>query len=205
MVLLLFAGLFLSLIGSLPPGFISLLIAQTSIQRGIKPALWAAAGAASVETVQAWLASIAAVWVLAHPAVQTWFQYAALLVFLSVGTYLMFFAPPPKPRTEVVTQVSPWQQFGKGMLVSIFNMMAMPYWFAYCGWLKMSGWWPESPYSVVFFSVGVGLGTLSALALYAWAAQRVIERSAEIARSINRIIAVIFYLLACKILVNLYW
>ena len=69
----------------------------------------------------------------------------------------------------------------------------------------MSGWWPESPYSVVFFSIGVGLGTLSALALYAWAAQRVIERSAEIARSINRIIAVIFYLLACKILVNLFW
>jgi threonine/homoserine/homoserine lactone efflux protein len=83
-------------------------------------------------------------------------------------------------------------------------MMALPYWFAYCGWLKVSGWWPESPFSVFFFSVGVGIGTFSALALYAWAAQRVVERSAEIARYINRIIALIFFLLACKIIVNLY-
>lgn len=203
-MILLLAGLVLSLIGSLPPGFISLLVAQTSITKGLKAALWAASGAAVVETGQAWLAGTIAVWLLAHPEVEQWFQWGALLVFLPAGTYLLFFAREVQVKKEHSMPQSVWRHLGRGALISLFNMMALPYWFAYCGWLKVNGWWPERPFSIVFFSLGVGLGTLLALGLYAWAAQLAIQRSAQIGRYMNRFIGLVFYALACKVLMNLF-
>lgn len=203
-MILFFAGFILSLIGSLPPGFISLLVAQTSISKGPKPALWAASGAATVETGQAWLASTLAVWLLAHPEVEKWFQWGALAVFLSVGTYLLFFAPPVQVKKEHDMPQSPWRHLGRGALISLFNMMALPYWFAYCGWLKVNGWWADYPLSVLVFAVGVGAGTFGALALYTWAAQLAIQRAAQIGKYINRFIGVIFYVLAGKVLMNLF-
>lgn len=203
-MILLLAGLILSLIGSLPPGFISLLVAHTSISKGPKAALWAASGASIVETVQAWLATVIATWLLANPKVEQGFQWAALAVFLSVGTYLIFRAPDLKMKKEHYMPQSPWRQLGRGALISLFNMMALPYWFAYCGWLNVNGWWPDSPFSVVFFSLGVGLGTFSALAMYTWAAQLAIDRAAQIGQYMNRFIGIVFYVLACEILVNLF-
>jgi threonine/homoserine/homoserine lactone efflux protein len=99
--------------------------------------------------------------------------------------------------------VSAWRQVGRGALVSLFNLLALPYWFAYCGWLKVNGWWPENIFSILFFSIGVGTGTLMALALYAWAAQTMVRRSSQISLYANRIIGVTFLLLAGKVLVNL--
>jgi threonine/homoserine/homoserine lactone efflux protein len=203
MILLLW-GLLLSLIGSLPPGLISLLVAYTAIQKGLKAALWAALGAGIVEFGQAWLASSVAMWLLAHPLVEQWFQWGALFVFLGAGCYLLIWATPPRPQQTNVSQVSAWRQLGRGALVSLFNLLALPYWFAYCGWLKLNGWWPDNHFSVVFFSTGVGIGTLMALSLYAWAAQTMVDRSSQISLYANRAIGIIFLLLACKIMVNLY-
>ncbi len=202
-MILLLAGLLLSLIGSLPPGLISLLVAYTSIQKGLRAALWAALGACIVEFWQAWLASAVAMWLLAHSMVEKWFQWGALLVFLAGGIYLLTRQAAAKPAQTAVSQVSAWRQMGRGALVSLFNLLALPYWFAYCGWLKVNGWWPEHSFSVLFFSTGVGIGTLLALSLYAWAAQKMVDRSDQISRYANTVIGIIFLLLACKIFVNL--
>lgn len=203
MILLLF-GLLLSLIGSLPPGLISLLVAYTSIQKGLKAALWAAFGASMVEFWQAWLASAIATWLIAHPMVENWFQWGALLVFLAGGVYLLTRTIAANPPQTALPQVSAWRQMGRGALVSLFNLLALPYWFAYCGWLKVNGWWVESAYSILFFSTGVGIGTLIVLSFYAWAAQTMVNRSDQIGLYANRFIGVIFLLLAGKILVNLF-
>ena len=202
-MILLLSGLILSLIGSLPPGLISLLVAYTSIQKGLQAALWAALGASIVEFWQAWLASAVAMWLLGHPMVEKWFQWGALLVFLAGGIYLLTRKSAAKPPQTAVSQVSARRQMGRGALVSLFNLLALPYWFAYCGWLKVNGWWPENSFSVLFFSTGVGIGTLLCLSLYAWSAQKMVDRSDQISRYANKAIGIIFLLLACKVLVNL--
>ena len=200
---LILAGLLLSLIGSLPPGLISLLVARVAIQKGQKAALWVAVGASIVEFWQAWFASTAALWLLAHPMIEYWFQWGALVVFGTIGIYLLGWAPRPKPLDTGVMQVSALQHIGQGALVSLFNLLALPYWFAYCGWLKLNGWWAEGTFSTCLFSTGVGLGTMLALSLYAWAGQKMMERSDSIGRSANRLIGILFLLLAAKILLKM--
>ncbi|HRI58585.1 MAG TPA: LysE family transporter [Saprospiraceae bacterium] len=202
-MVLLAAGFGLSLFGSLPPGLISLSVAQTAIQRGMVAALLLAAGAAGAEFFQAWAAVALTDWFLSHPAVERWFQWAAIPVFFTLAVYLLFWSKPHQSRA-LVAEVSPSKQVGKGILLSAFNLLAIPYWFVYCGSLRVSGWWEDVTLgSTLLFSAGVTLGTMAALGLYAWLGQLILQHSASMARHADRFVGLIFLGLGIKLLLGL--
>lgn len=198
-MILFFAGFSLSLFGSLPPGLISLSVAQTSIYRGMLAAMRVAAGAASAEFFQAWAAVALSDWFLRHPAATLGFQWASLPVFLILGTYLFFFARSSPASTQAVS-APPAGQFAKGIFISTFNLLAVPYWFVYCGWLRVEGWWQEGLVYTLIFAAGVSIGTLAALWLYAWLGQKIVQRSARVAMYANRCIGVLFWAFGLKTL-----
>lgn len=202
-MLLLSAGIVLSLLGSLPPGLISLSVAQTAIHRGLLAALLLAAGAAGAEFFQAWAAVWLTDWFMANRAVEQVFQWASVPVFLMLGVYFVFFAKAPETQGRAV-EVSLARQVGKGVLLSVFNLLAVPYWFVYVGSLRVSGWWKEAGLaSTLIFSAGVTLGTLAALGLYAWLGKIVVERSDVAARHANRVVGLMFLALGLKLLFDL--
>ena len=82
--------------------------------------------------------------------------------------------------------------FAQGLLLSLFNLLAIPYWLAYCAGLRTTDWWREGWVSTSLFSAGVMVGTFAALALYAWAAHRAVQRSEAVARYANRVVGAIF-------------
>jgi threonine/homoserine/homoserine lactone efflux protein len=197
------AGFGLSLFGSLPPGLISLSVSQTAIRRGMAAALLLAAGAAGAEFFQAWAAVALTDWFLSHPSVERWFQWAAVPVFLVLAVYLIFFSKPHVSRA-FVAEVSPLKQVGRGVLLSTFNLLAIPYWFAYCGSLRVSGWWSETGLgATLVFSAGVTVGTMAALALYAWLGRIILNHSESMARHADRFVGVIFLGLGLKLLLGL--
>ncbi|MFN0175297.1 MAG: LysE family translocator [Saprospiraceae bacterium] len=193
------AGFVLSLIGSLPPGLISLTVSQTSISRGLTAAMVVASGAAFAEFFQAWAAVLFTDWFLGHPAAERGFQWAAVPVFGLVGLHLVFFAKPPKSSDQNIPTLLPLQ-FAKGLIISVFNLLAMPYWFVYCGWLRVEGWWAEGHFPTILFAVGVSIGTVFALSIYAWLGQLVLKRSAAVAKQANRVVGLIFLGLGIKVL-----
>ncbi|HAD10898.1 MAG TPA: hypothetical protein DCF33_00520 [Saprospirales bacterium] len=198
-MLILAAGFMLSLMGSLPPGLISLTVSQTSIQRGLAAAWAVAAGAAFAEFFQAWIAVVFTDWFLSHPVAERGFQWAALPVFLVLGIHLLFFAKSPTlKKTVVLPSLS--NQFRKGILISVFNLLAIPYWFVYCGWLRMEGYWKDGTGYTLIFSIGVSLGTFAALGLYAWLGQAILKRSSSVAKYANRVIGLLFLGLGLKVL-----
>lgn len=203
-MILFFAGLVLSLGGSLPPGLISLSVAQTAILRGFWPAIILAAGAAFAEFFQAWVAVVFAAWFLAHPTAARAFELAAVPVFLALAVYLWFFAKAPRPP-EGEVPVSPVRQFLRGSLISVFNLLAIPYWIAYAGWLRVNNWWEEGLGYTLAFAFGVTIGTMIALILYAWLAGELTRRSDLVARLVNRFVALIFLGLALKLVAGLLW
>jgi len=200
---LFFAGLVLSLVGSLPPGLISLSVAQTAILRGFGSAIVLALGAAFAEFFQALGAVFFADWFLGHPVAARGFQIAAIPVFLGLATYLWFFAKTPR-TPEMDAPKAAMRQFGRGMAVSFFNLLAVPYWIAYTGWLQVNGWWSDGMAAAFWFAGGVVAGTMGALALYAWLAQEMTRRSELVARWINRFVALIFLGLGLKLVVDIF-
>lgn len=199
-MLLFAAGIVLSLLGSLPPGLISLSVAQTAIRRGLVAALLLAAGAAGAEFFQAWAAVWLTDWFVSRPGVERVFQWASVPVFLGLAAYLLFWAKPSKAG-GYVADVSPVQQVGKGILLSAFNLLAVPYWFVYVGSLRVSGWWgTEGLASTLVFSAGVTVGTMGALGLYAWLGRIIVQRSVTAARHANRFVGLIFLGLGLKLL-----
>lgn len=157
-----------------------------------------ALGAAFAEFFQAWGAVVFADWFLAHPVAARAFQLAAIPVFLGLAFYLWFFAKAPR-APEVEAPVAPFRQFSRGVVISVFNLLAIPYWVAYAGWLRVNGWWQEGLMHTVFFGFGVTVGTMMALSLYAWLAQEMTRRSDVVARVVNRFVALIFLGLGLKL------
>lgn len=199
---LFFAGLVLSLLGSLPPGLISLSVAHTAIRRGIAAALLLAIGAAFAEFFQAWAAVVLADWFISHPDFERAFRWIAVVVFGILAIYLIFMAKAPAAPQEM-PRVAWYKQFIKGVMISTFNLLAIPYWFVYCGWLRVEGWWIEGLSSTLCFSAGVTFGTILALVLYAWLGMLIVQRSTRIARHANRLIGLIFLGLGIKLLYGL--
>ncbi len=197
------AGLGLSLLGSLPPGLISLSVAQTAIRRGMLAALLLAAGAAGTEFFQAWAAVSMSDWLLGRPEVQRMFHWAAMPVFFGLAFYLLFWSKG-KPAQGRVAEVSTTKQLGKGVLLSAFNLLAIPYWFVYCGSLRVSGLWLEDTLlATMIFSAGVTAGTMAALALYAWLGKLLVQRSESVARQADRFVGLMFLVLGGKLLFDL--
>lgn len=203
-MVLFLAGMVLSLGGSLPPGLISLSVAQTSILRGFWSALMVAAGAAMAEFFQAWAAVVFADWFMANPTMAQAFKIGAIPVFWGLAIYLWFFARAPRaPEAEL--PIAPVRQFLRGVVISVFNLLAIPYWVAYAGWLRLSGWWREGMLPIAAFASGVTIGTLLALLLYAWLAQELMRRSDMVAKVVNRFVALIFFGLGMKLVFDFIW
>lgn len=201
---LLIAGFVLSLIGSLPPGLISLTVSHTAIRKGLMAALILGAGAAFAEYFQAFLAVWLSEWLLSRPAIETGFRVVALLVFLSLAVYLIFFARSPR-APEKTPVVHAHRQFLQGIGISAFNLMAIPYWFTYCGWLKMEGYWEKYTLpSTLVFSLGVSTGTFAAMALYAWLGALIVKKADAVARYANPAIGFVFLFLSVKLLLSFF-
>lgn len=198
-MLLFFAGFGLSLMGSLPPGLISLTVAQSAIARGLAAGLAVALGAAFVEFFQAWAAVLLTDWFLSHPTAEQAFQWAAMPIFLALGIHLLFFAKPQMAVGPVAPAPLP-RFFAKGMFVSAFNLLAVPYWFVFCAWLRVEGYWQTGWSAVLVFSLGVSFGAAFALGLYAWLGRVVVRRAGDWARFANGFIGLIFLGLGLKLL-----
>lgn len=199
---LLVAGFVLSLLGTIPPGLISLSVSQTSIQRGLRAAMVLAFGAALAEFFQAWVAIVLTDWFLSHPIAERGFQWASVPVFFALGFHLLFWAKPLQAAIAI-ERVSLSRQFFKGLLISTFNLLAIPYWFVYCAWLRLEGWWESGLPATLIFALGVSIGTLFALGLYAWLGQIILRHSSHLARFANQFIGFIFLGLGLKALYGL--
>jgi threonine/homoserine/homoserine lactone efflux protein len=198
------AGLLLSLIGSLPPGLISLSVAQTAIARTLRAALFLALGAAMAEFFQAWLANMLSDWFLENPAATRWFEWLSIPVFWGLAILMIFGSKTGQTKADVVMSFSAIRQIGRGILLSTFNLLAIPYWFVYCGWLHMEGWWREDNLSsTLMFSSGVSVGTLCILSLYAYLGNIILRRSATITIYANRMVATLFFFMGLKTFLQL--
>ena len=181
----------LSFVGSLPFGMINMTVAHTAIRKGMKAALFTAAGAAMVELVQVFIA-LKFTWLFAeNPSVERVFQVIATVVFFAGGIFFFFFAKSKPAFSETDAKPSKRGNFLRGVGISSLNLMVIPYWIFYATWLSGRGIMVHDNAHVIAFSIGTMFGTFTLLVLYAFLGARILSKSEQITRWVNKSIGLL--------------
>jgi threonine/homoserine/homoserine lactone efflux protein len=184
-------GFGISFIGSLPFGMINMTVAHTAIRKGMKPALAMAAGASLVEVFQAFL-SLKFTWLfLENTSLEKAFQIIAAVVFFLIGVYFLFIAKSHTPNLEPEPPGRKRHEFLKGMFISSLNLMIIPYWVFYGAVLTANGWLKMENLYVAVFSIGTALGTMFLLFLYSMLGAKILKKSAQITKWVNKFIGLV--------------
>jgi threonine/homoserine/homoserine lactone efflux protein len=164
-------GFIFSFIGSIPPGSLNLSVIQLSLQRNVGAAIRFGFAAAFVEFFYATIAIKLQMYISSSPAIQSNFKLisASVLVILGVVNLVSIKA---KPKKKGVIRSIAFSGFRRGILLSIANPLAMPFWIVVTAYLQSKGWVNLIEVPIWSYVVGISFGTLSLLIVLALTAYK---------------------------------
>jgi threonine/homoserine/homoserine lactone efflux protein len=162
-------GLVLSFIGSIPPGTLNLAVLQLGMEHKIKAALRFALAVSIIEYPYAWIAVVFEDWVTASPIIVDNFQLITAIVMTVIGAFSVWSARKPSEFSVRFNESG----FRRGLILSILNPMAIPFWVAYTAFLKSQGWIDlSSQWFVHSYVLGTSVGVMALLTLFAFLAKK---------------------------------
>ncbi len=194
--MLLSLTIILSYFGSLPFGMINLNVLYAELTRSRKAALLMAFGAAIIEFVQGVVAAIIYARLVHFSSFEYIFKWAAIAVFIALALYYFF-----KPKKKSFDLDHPdlekdGHPFMKGLLLSSFNFMAIPFWLVI---LSMISNYIEVDWQnihLVIFGLGAGIGGFLASTTYMMIGRRFLSHSALVYKYLDYGLAFLFIVLA---------
>lgn len=168
--LLVFAmGFIFSFVGSIPPGTLNITVLQLGLDKNIKVALRFALAVAIVEYPYAWIGVQFEYYISSSPIVLDNFQLIAAVVMTLLGIFNLWPDRKPTPMAKKFSESG----FRRGIVLSILNPMAIPYWMGFTAYLKAQGWIDlHSPALLHSYVFGTSIGALVLLILLVFFAQR---------------------------------
>jgi len=157
-------GFFFSFIGSIPPGTINLSVIQLGLRKHLGAAFRMALAAALIEYVYAAIAIKFQIFITSSPAIKENFQLITAIVLLALGGVNLLSLRKKKGGTTR-TRVMASSGFRKGVLLSLGNPLAMPFWIAVTAYLQSNSWVNFDDVPIWTYVLGISLGTLSVLSL----------------------------------------
>lgn len=163
-------GFVFSFIGSIPPGTLNILVLQLGMENKVKTALRFSLAVAIVEYPYAWIAVQFEYLITSSPVVLDNFQLLGASVMTILGIIGLWSAR--KPTTFSVRMQE--SGFVRGLILSILNPQAIPFWIGVTAYLKVQGWIDLSTtwrlHSYIF---GTAVGAMVLLSIVALMAQKV--------------------------------
>jgi len=189
-----------SFLGSIPPGSINLSVIQLSLDNQIKAAFRFALAAALVEFPYAWIAVQFESLITSSPWIVDNFRLLAALVMLTLGGINI--ASHTRKKTGKLHEKLRKSGFRKGVLISILNPLAIPFWIGVTAYLNHQQWIRLSGTVEVFvYVLGISSGTFALLALLALLAHKLSSFSRE-NRLVGLLPGIVFILLGVYALIQ---
>ncbi len=163
-------GFFFSFIGSIPPGTLNLTVLQLGLQEKVAVAFRFALAVAIVEYPYAWIGVQFEYFLSKAPFILANFKLIAAVVMITMGVINLL---PAKQQSEFSQKFNA-SGFRRGMVLSLLNPMAIPYWMVFTAYLKAEGWINLSSASLLHAYVfGTSIGAMALLSVLILFAQRV--------------------------------
>lgn len=199
-------GLFISIVGIIIPGMLNMTIAKISIKENQQQALNFAFGAVVVVFFQAFIGTYFAKFLDAHPLFSEGLKKIGTFIFigLTIAFLIMGFKAKSNKKIKVTIETKN-NRFLYGVVMSAFNMFAIP-WFAFTSLMMASkDWFVYDLLSIVLFSISAASGTYFVFYLYALYFKKIEHKLSFIVQNINFFIAFLTGLVAISSLYKMYF
>ena len=162
-------GLVFSFIGSIPPGTLNPAVLQLGMEYKIKTALRFSLAVAIIEYPYAWIAVVFEDWVTSSPIIIENFQLITAVVMTVLGGFTLWSARKPSEFSVRFNESG----FRRGIVLSILNPMAIPFWIGITAFLKAQNWIDLSSQILIHSYVfGTSVGVMILLALFTFLAKK---------------------------------
>ncbi len=192
-ILHLFLGLIAGMLVTFPLGPVNLLVVNTTISKNLKAAMVLASAASIMELLKPVLAIYFSWLITRHIESNIYIQLSVVLAFILIGA---FFMRKKNTSHEAENYRRELPEFLKGVLISFLNIPALPFWILVVAYCESTVGFDFHFSTVALFLAGVFLGRFGTLWIYGRLSQYVSKRSSVIALWLNRIMALLFYVLA---------
>ena len=158
-------GFFFSFIGSIPPGTINLSVIQLGLRKNIAAALRMGFAAALVEFVYAAIAIKFQIYISSNPTIKNNFILISAAVLILLGLMNLVSVKMKKTGRKNKLAAISASGFRKGVLISMANPLAMPFWIGVTAYLQSNAWIDFSNTPIWSYVCGISFGTLAVLSL----------------------------------------
>ncbi len=164
----LFFGIIGAIIATIFPGLLNMSSAKISMTEGKKRALLFAAGISLAVLIETLVALFFARFLDENPEVIAILQKVVLGVFISMTIYFFFIAKDVSKQPVKEVSYSKRNLFFRGFLLSIINLLPIPFWVYISITFRSFKWFTFSQLSVIVTSFGSAIGTFIVMAIYIW-------------------------------------
>lgn len=190
-------GLVVSYLGSIAPGVLNLNAIDVSIKQGVRQSIIFSMAVACIEFLQASIGVSFSHYLSQRTHILDALEMSSIPLFLIIGI-VFWLQKPSDPNTENTEQKNKQRPFTRGFVLSLANMLAIPYWvawtvysFAWFDWFQIT-WITGLP-----FVLGVSLGTMSCLITYGILSNKIKHHLGLINLYMSKIIGTAFIGIAC--------
>ncbi|MFZ1807011.1 MAG: LysE family transporter [Cyclobacteriaceae bacterium] len=164
-----FIGAFFSFIGSIPPGTLNLSVLQLGLENKVNTALRFALAVSIIEYPYTWIGVEFESWITSSPMVIENFQLITAIVMVAIGVLNLWSAEKPTNFSLKFNESG----FRRGLILSVLNPMAIPFWIGITAYLKAQGWLElSSAWLLHSYILGTSVGAMILLTLFALMAKK---------------------------------
>lgn len=180
-----FLGLFIALVGVIPPGLLNMTAAKISLKEGYSRGIMFSIGVCIIVCVQTYIAAIFAKYLSNHPEVIEILQRVALVIFVLITIYFLVIAQRrPQPLIEPVSR-SKHSRFFQGILLSALNVFPIPYQAYMTITLASVSWLTFETTYIVTYMAGAAMGTFVMLYVYIFFFDKIKSKRLTSQKSMN--------------------
>ncbi len=198
-----FLGLFIALVGVIPPGLLNMTAAKISLKEGYSRGIVFSIGVCVIVIAQTYIAAIFARYLSNHPEVIDILQRVALVIFILITIYFLFIAKK-QPKQQIEPKIrSKHSRFFQGLFLSSINVFPIPYQAYMTITLASFGWLKFDQISIISYVAGAASGTFVMLYMYIFFFDKIKQKSFTSQRSMNYIIGGITGVISIITLINI--
>lgn len=184
----LFLGFCISILAVLLPGLINMTAAKISLQEGRNGAVSFALGASLVVFFQTYLAVMFARFISTHVEIVSLLQEVGIVIFTGLSIYFFWVAKKPKSKKKDIKIKGKSNRFFFGILMSTLNFLPIPFYVFASMSVASSGYFHFEKYEILYFVLGVVLGSFAVFYLYIVAFKFIEKKTNFLMKNINTII-----------------